>query len=459
MISVLLVSFCLLFATVSSAKYQPTWNSLDTRPLPQWYDQVKFGIFMHWGVYSVPSFGPGFSAEWFWYRWQNKEPGYAEFIEKNYPPGFTYPDFAPMFKAEMFDPVKWANLFKQSGAKYVVLTSKHHEGFTNWPSKTAWNWNAVDTGPHMDLVGSLADAIRNTTDIHFGLYFSQFEWFNPLYLNDAANNFTTTSYPQQVSIPQMYEIVNAYKPEVIWSDGDGRAPYSYWNSTEFLAWLYNESPVKDTIVVNDRWGSECHCTHGGFFTCHDRYNPYTLQKYKWENAFTVDSHSWGYRRDATISDILSIEEILKQIVSTVSCGGNALMNVGPTHDGRIVPIFEERLLQIGAWLKTNGEAIYNTIPWKHQNDSVNGDVWYTLGNGDDSKGNVYAINLKWPDNNQLNLGSVKVTSTSKATLLGYGSVQMKGSTNGQTQIMMPGLSLDTQLLWAWVIKLEGVAPN
>ena len=120
------------------------------------------------------------------------------------------------------------------------MTTKHHSGYTLWPSKTSWNWNSVDTGPHMDLIGNLSASVRKNSDIHFGLYFSQFEWFNPLYLQDKANGFKTQKYVEEVSIPQMYEIVNAYKPEVIWSDGDWEAPDTYWNSTQFLAWLYNE---------------------------------------------------------------------------------------------------------------------------------------------------------------------------------------------------------------------------
>ena len=125
----------------------------------------------------------------------------------------------------------------------------------------------------MDLVGALANAVRNRTDVHFGLYFSQFEWFNDWYLADKAAKFKTQVYPSMVSLPQMHELVNMYLPEIIWSDGDWEAPDTYWNSTEFLAWLYNESPVKDTVVVNDRWGSGCACKHGGYWTCQDRYNP------------------------------------------------------------------------------------------------------------------------------------------------------------------------------------------
>lgn len=100
-----------------------------------------------------------------------------------------------------------------------------------------------------------------------------------------------------------------------------------------------------------------------------------LQTHKWENAMTIDRYSWGYRRNAPLSNYLSIEELLKTFITTVSCGGNMLMNVGPTSYGRIVPIMEERLKQMGEWLSVNGEAIYGTRPWSHQNDTVTKDVW------------------------------------------------------------------------------------
>ncbi|KAE9546325.1 hypothetical protein FO519_010463, partial [Halicephalobus sp. NKZ332] len=144
------------------------------------------------------------------------------------------------FTAEDFDPEKFASIVKASGARYFVLTSKHHEGFTLWPSKTSWNWNAVDLGPKRDLVGELKQSISKE-GIHFGLYFSQYEWFNPLYMNDAEEN--TTDYVDQVSYPQMLEIVNNYGPEVVWSDGDWDQSDTYWKSKEFLAWLYNERLV------------------------------------------------------------------------------------------------------------------------------------------------------------------------------------------------------------------------
>jgi len=129
--------------------------------------------------------------------------------------------------------------------------------------------------------------------LHMGLYHSLFEWYHPLYLQDKANNWNTTDFVDQVTMPELYEIVNNYKPEVIFSDGDWEAPDSYWKSKDFLAWLYNESPVKDVIAVNDRWGAGDSCNHGGYYSCDDRYNPGTLQVHKWENCMTIDQHSWA----------------------------------------------------------------------------------------------------------------------------------------------------------------------
>ena len=115
--------------------------------------------------------------------------------------------------------------------------------------------------------------------------------------------------------------MNIYKPEVIWSDGHWEASDVYWNSTEFLAWLYNDSPVKDTIVVNDRWGIGCDCKHGGYYSCADRYNPGVLQPRKWENAMTLDKTSWGFRRDAQLADYLTADELIVTLAETISCGG------------------------------------------------------------------------------------------------------------------------------------------
>ena len=124
---------CILKCTHSD--FQPNWPSLDSRVSPKWYDESKFGIFVHWGVFSVPS--TSFSPAWFWFHWKGEKPDkkIVNFMNKNYPPGFTYADFAPKFTAEFFDADEWTNIFDVAGAKYVVFVAKHHEGYTNWPSK------------------------------------------------------------------------------------------------------------------------------------------------------------------------------------------------------------------------------------------------------------------------------------------------------------------------------------
>ncbi|NWI35773.1 FUCO2 fucosidase, partial [Picathartes gymnocephalus] len=434
-------------------RYEPSWGSLDVRPLPAWFDEAKFGVFIHWGVFSVPSFG----SEWFWWYWQKeKREPYVKFMDTNYLPGFSYEDFGPLFTAEFFDPNQWADILKASGAKYVVLTSKHHEGFTLWGSKYSWNWNAVDVGPKRDLVAELATSVRNRTDLHFGLYHSLFEWFNPLFLEDATNAFKTRKFPISKSLPELYEIVTRYQPEIIWSDGDGNAPDTYWNSTGFLAWLYNDSPVRDTVVTNDRWGAGSICTHGGFYTCSDRYNPGHLLPHKWENCMTIDRSSWGYRRDAQLRDYLAIEDLVKQLVETVSCGGNLLMNIGPTHDGRIAVVFEERLRQVGAWLKVNGEAIYGTKPWRAQNDTVTPAVWYTFS---PKEGKVNAIFLNWPVSGILELGEPQAKlGETQVKLAGYKEL-LKWVALGEKGMVIALPQLTPQQLpcqWGWTLQLTEI---
>ncbi|XP_060535739.1 alpha-L-fucosidase-like [Cylas formicarius] len=435
----------LLCVAAAEAAYDANWASLDSRPLPSWYDEAKVGIFLHWGVYSVPSFG----SEWFWANWRtggsNNE--YVDYIEKNYPPGFSYQEFAKDFTAEFFNPADWADLFVKSGAKYVVLTSKHHEGYTLWPSKYSYSWNSQDVGPHRDLVGDLGEAVR-AANLTFGVYHSLLEWYNPMYL-EAKENYDARSFVDNKVLPELYELINNYEPAILWSDGDWEVPDFYWNSTEFLAWLYNESPVKDYVVTNDRWGSGIPCNHGGFFTCNDRYNPGTLQEHKWENAMTIDRVSWGYRRNAKLAEYLTTEELLSELASTVSCNGNLLINVGPTKDGLIHPIFEERLLQLGDWLAINGEAIYSSRPWTAQQDSANENVWYTTKDGA-----VYAIVLGWPVGNKVALGSVSelLSDAGVVTLLGNDGELEWAVDDGVVRVSLPDRAV-VRSERAWVLKI------
>ncbi|KAM9241569.1 tissue alpha-L-fucosidase isoform 2-T2 [Dugong dugon] len=337
-------------------------------------------------------------------------------------------------------------------AWYVVLTAKHHEGFTNWPSPVSWNWNSQDLGPHRDLVGELGTALRKR-NIRYGLYHSLLEWFHPLYLLDKKNGFKTQYFVSSKTMPELYDLVNRYKPDLIWSDGEWECPDTYWNSTDFLAWLYNDSPVKDQVVVNDRWGQNCSCHHGGFYNCQDKYMPESLPGHKWEMCTSVDKLSWGYRRNMVMANIASEEEIISELVQAVSLGGNYLLNIGPTKDGVIVPIFQERLLAVGKWLSISGEAIYASEPWRVQSDKNTTSVWYT------SKGpDVYAILLRWPENGVLYLTSPKTTLTTKVVMLGLeGDLKWSPNPGQGLLISLPQLPPSAlPVKFAWALKLTGV---
>eukprot|EP00911_Craspedida_sp_UC1_P000908 UC1_evm1s692 len=234
-----------------------------TRPLPSWYDQAKVGIFLHWGVFSVPSYGGRMPSEWYWHSLRGGfsgccgtkvDPLISAYHNRTYGADTPYTALMPQFTAELFDPDAWASLFAAAGLKYVVMTTKHHEGFTMWCSEQAYNWNACAGGPKRDLVGALAKAVR-ARGLRFGAYLSMFEWYHPLYLADLKANFTTSRYVDEVYIPQARDLVSRYAPDLIWSDGDfGNT--SWWRAPEFVAWLYNQGPNREDVVVNDRWGSD-----------------------------------------------------------------------------------------------------------------------------------------------------------------------------------------------------------
>ncbi|XP_034560129.1 tissue alpha-L-fucosidase-like [Notolabrus celidotus] len=440
----------LVFVPGCSARYTEDWTSLDARPLPPWFDEAKLGIFVHWGVFSVPGYGQ--FSEWLWCWWKTKKHlDVVDFMRKNYPPGFKYADFAPQFRAEFFNPNDWADIFAASGARYVVFTSKHHEGFTNWPSPTSWNWNSMDVGPHRDLVGELAAAVRKRS-LHWGLYHSFFEWFHPLYLADKASGYKTQDFVALKALPELVDLVMQYQPELIWSDGDWEAPDTYWNSTQFLAWLYNDSPVKDVVVVNDRWGKGCYCKHGGYYNCADRYTPGRLPDHKWEKCQSIDKRSWGYRRNMKLSEVMDLPSIIKDMVYVVALGGNYLLNIGPMSDGMIAPVFEERLRGLGAWMKINGEAIYGTKPWRVQTESSTMKTWYTAKNS-----TVYAIIFGWPSKQPFQLTAPKTSEATNVTLLDYPDALLKWAAlteTGGIQVVLPAMPVAPGN--AWTLKLEGV---
>jgi len=364
---------------LTAQTYQPNWESLDSRPVPSWFMNEKFGIFIHWGAYSVPAWGPQHSySEWYQNGLQADKDNVRKKFHKEHYGDMSYYGFGPMFKADRFDPDAWAKVFEQSGAKYIVLTSKHHDGFAMWPSKEAdktWGfpWNSVTSGPKRDLLGDLFKAVKKTS-VRAGMYYSLYEWYNPLYKSDI------NKYVSDHMWPQMKDLINTYQPDVFWTDGDWDVSDAKWKSPEFLAWLYNESPVKDKVVTYDRWGSGIRFHHGGVYT--PEYQPdLDFEDHPWEESRGM-GYSYGYNKEEDIWDYNSAQSLVLALVDKVSRGGNFLLDIGPDDHGKIPPIMQERLLQIGAWLQENGEAIYNSRRWIRTsqaaaNNSKEKDLYFT----------------------------------------------------------------------------------
>jgi len=451
-INVLIIYTFFVFSSVF-AQYKPNWESLDKRDIPSWWTDAKFGIFIHWGLYSVPAYAPvnevegvyGKYAEHYYSRLITDNKLFADFHAKHYGDNFKYADFAPMFKAEYFDPAHWADLFKGAGAKYVVLTSKHHDGFCLWPSTHSPHWNSVILGPHVDIIDTLSQAVRDV-ELHFGLYYSLNEWNHPLY-----SKSTIEEWVDRHMIPQMKELVNKYKPEIIFADGEWDYNSKTLKSEEFLAWLYNDSPVKNSVVVNDRWGKETRSKHGDYYTTeynlvHNEEGIGDNADHPWEESRGIGT-SYGFNKFETTEHYLSSKRLIDILIDKVSNGGNFLLNVGPDANGLIPVVMQERLLDIGKWLKINGESIYSSHPWRSKHKPMDENLAFTQRDG-----NLYIIMKEWKKEPfVLN----NVTSGGEVELLGYkGKVKFLNE-NGNLKIVPPNLTIEElPSQKAWVIKVE-----
>ncbi len=431
----------LLSSVFTQTPWEATWESIDSRPSPQWFEDAKFGIFIHWGLYSVPAWGPkNRYSEWYWHDMVDKKGETWQFHEKTYGEKFQYQDFAPLFKAELYDPAHWAKTFQRSGARYVVLTSKHHEGYSLWPDPTNWNWNVMDVGPHRDLAGEFVSAMR-AEGLRTGFYYSFYEWFNPLYKSDVDR------YVDQYMLPQLKDLVERYQPDIVWPDGEWEHPSSTWRSPEFLAWLFNESSAPDDVAINDRWGKDCRSIHGGFATPeyqHRSQGP-LMENLRFEECQGMGK-SFGYNRNENAEDYRSATELIHLLIDTVSRGGNLLLDVGPRADGTLPSIMEERLLDMGKWLEINGEAIYGTAPW----DSGVTDENLRFIRKDKT---LYVHCLQWPGREVILPGAASLAER-QASLLGSPAELTLTTRDKDLRILLPRLGIDAGLSHAFVIKLE-----
>jgi alpha-L-fucosidase len=394
--------------------YAPTLASLNGRPPPDWYDEAKFGIFVHWGLFAIPAFasGKGSISDAFktdydravamtpyteWYANAIKVEGTpsAEFHRTHYGDA-PYEAFKDPFMAGLkdWDPAAWAEAFRDSGARYVVLVTKHHDGFCLWPSGVA-NPRRPGWDSGRDLVGEIAAAVR-AAGLRFGVYYSGgIDWtFNPEPLRTLADFIGSTpggAYPAYAD-SQVRELVERYQPSVLWNDISW--PTGQDRLYRLFADYYNATPDG---VVNDRWVCAGLASkalrlkparraldarikaaiaknpaafegiipqavpHSDFRTPEYARFP-DIQAKKWE-ATRGMSHSFGFNRNDRDEDYASAESLIGDFVDGVAKNGNLLLNVGPEADGTIPAPQGQRLKAFGAWLRTNGAAIYGSRPW------------------------------------------------------------------------------------------------
>lgn len=353
----LIISLLFLFVLNARAQVEPTWESLEQRGYPQWFSDAKLGIFIHWGVYSVPSFASNEGyAEWYYRGLTSGDEERLAFQHKMFGESSTYQDIAPLWKAELWNPDEWADLFKRSGARYVLLVTKHHDGFCLWDSKYAPGWNSVQVGPQRNICSELTESVR-ARGMKMGFYFSLPEWTNPLHRWYQDPDDSIAEYVDTHMIPQFKELVAQYKPSIIFSDGEWNNSAEQWHAAELISWYYNM--VGEEAVVNDRWG---HGANYGFRT--PEYSAgITKSDRPWAECRGL-GRSFGLNRNEPIENYLSSDELIRHFAVLVAAGGGMTLNVGPSADGKIPLIQQERLLDLGKWLEINGDAIYGTRPYK-----------------------------------------------------------------------------------------------
>jgi alpha-L-fucosidase len=497
--------------------YQPTWESLNSRLTPQWFLDAKFAVFVMWGEYSVPAWADkSFYSEWYEFLLKTSEgqdlndrelsshnypksndPFLAasyegrkkmfqrakeigRFHEKVYGKSFPFENFLAQFKGELFDPVHWADVFARAGVKYVVMSAKHHGGYCLFPSMheaESWGYpkDSVHLGPRRDVLGETLDAMRQK-NLRAGMYYSLYEWQNPLWIADRNR------YVEKLFHPQFKELITRYEPSIIWADGDWLMDDKGWRSEELLAWLFNESPVRDDVVVNDRWGA-LRRKHGTYFTT-EFGSGLPDGSHPWEESRGIDN-SYAYNRNSSLAEYRSVETLVHTLIDTVSRGGNLILNVGPMADGMIPLIVEDRLLGIGAWLRVNGEAIYETRPWERSCQWSDGPIPhrdFSKTHSSDlydlsqlltkdptrataiieafftkKEGTLYVLIPRWPGKRFV-LKNIKLAERVTVTLLGYGAKLSWRPSQKDVVIDIPQLSVDeVPCRWAYVLKIEGCA--
>lgn len=478
--------------------YEATWNSLKTHPTPRWFQEAKFGIYTHWGIYAVPARGP--NATWYPYNmYREGTPQYDYHVQTyGHPSTFGYKDFIPMFTGEKFDPEEWAELFKQAGAQFAGPVAEHHDGFAMWDTRYS-EWNAAKMGPRRDIVGALAQSIRqqgmrymvalhhaenwwffphwrkefDTSDPRYSGFYGELhnlEWAdNPPDPKTRDNLWELMEPPSKAFLDRWqaktFEVIDNYQPDLIWFDFGIKFIQEHYKRA-MLAYYYNKAAEwGKEVVVTYKWhdlapGAGVVDLELGRFD--------TLTYHDWITDTTVDDgHGWGYLKETQYK---SLPSLIHYLVDNVSKNGYMLLNVGPKPNGEIPDEAKALLAGIGQWLAVNGEAIYGTTPWMIYGEGPtqmtkagyfmeDAEVRYTAQDIRFTvKGDVlYAICLGWPTE-ELTIEAVKSFYPSEiraVKMLGVDQALSWTRTRGGLQVTPPATKPCEH---AFVIKIERQHP-
>jgi alpha-L-fucosidase len=440
--------------------YDASLESLDQHPLPRWYADAKLGIFIHWGLYSVPGWAPlvhpehdftsqGYIAhnpyaEWYLNSMRLDGSPTQAYHREHYGASYDYYNFAPVFDRAIqeWNPDTWAKLFHDVGAKYVVLTSKHHDGFTLWPSSTP-NPKLPADRQHAtrDIVGELSAAVRKE-GLRMGLYYSGgYDWTfvpGPIRVTTDYEKVKPQSaaYGEYVDA-QMRELIDRYHPAILWNDID--YPKS-GHPLQIMADYYNAVPEG---LIDDRFGVK----HSDFKS--PEYQ--TLDKIsetKWEECRGL-GRSFGYNRAEGEAETIAPDELIYLLIDIVSKNGNLLLDVGPEADGTIPPVQMSRLQALGAWLRLNGEAIYGTRPWKRAAGETNEGIKVRFTQRDST---VYAMLLGQPKTPTITLKSLSLKAGAQIYLLGHDKPLVWSQKGDNIRVHWPSAVSGR---YAYVLKLIG----
>ncbi|SHJ10092.1 alpha-L-fucosidase [Pseudozobellia thermophila] len=436
-------------------EYTSDWESLRQHETPEWFLDAKFGIYCHWGPYSVPEFKNEWYSHWMYVNKDNpeaKDGKASEFYDyhvKTYGPlnEFGYKDFIPMFKAEKFNAAEWADLFEKAGAKFAGPVSEHADGFAMWDSDLT-RWDAKDMGPKRDIMGELSEEIRKRGMKFIATYHRHWllGWFptwdestdasNPEYaglygpkMKKGDFQYPPSTHDIDAGIEKYYpladeafnsewlarlkEIVDKYSPDLVWFDNKMDVIGEDYRK-EFLRYYYNQAAKKDQkVVVTYKFYD---LAKGTAVLDLERSRMKEKKEFPWLTDDSIDWNSWSHIKNPKYK---SVNRLVDFLVDVVSKNGAVLLNITPKANGEIPEPVKERLLQMGQWLKTNGEAIYGTRPFKvygegetrvteghlseeKNPDNTSKDIRFTTKNGQ-----LYAIALDWPADNRLLIKTLK----------------------------------------------------